>query len=187
MVERIRADYSIEQLTSLPEKSQEWYKARDAIKQPYTAKIAIHEGGILGKGSGNSTQKHVVTHIYSDYMYSFLVEEYGLIGGILVIILFVSLLARGSMIARLCNNEFAQIAVGGLTLMITGQAFMHILVNVGLCPMTGQTLPLISDGSFAFIMFCIAFGIILSISRIARNQIREAEEAAEPLFENKES
>lgn len=68
--------------------------------------------------------------------------------------------------------------------MITGQAFMHIFVNVGIGPMTGQTLPLISDGSFAFIMFCIAFGIILSISRIARNQIRMEEEAAAPLYEN---
>ena len=111
-------------------------------------------------------------------------EEYGLLGGIFVLILFVSLLARGSMITRLCNNEFAQIAVGGLTLMISCQAFMHILVNVGLFPMTGQTLPLISDGSFAFIVFCIAFGIILSISRIVNNQIRKEEEEAAPLYEN---
>lgn len=186
LIERIGADYSVEQLETLKERSEEWYKVRDAIKQPYTAKIAIHEGGLLGKGSGNSTQKHVVTHIYSDYMFSFIVEEYGLAGAVLVIILFVSLLARGSMIARLCSNEFGQIAVGGLSLMITGQAFMHIFVNVGIGPMTGQTLPLISDGSFAFLMFCIAFGIILSISKIARNQIREEEEAAAPLYENKD-
>jgi len=186
LIKRVGADYSVEQLHTLKEKSTDWYKTRDAIKQPYTARIAIHEGGLLGKGSGNSTQKHVVTHIYSDYMFSFIVEEYGLVGAIIVIILFVSLLGRGSMIARLCNNEFAQIAVGGLTLMITGQAFMHIFVNVGIGPMTGQTLPLISDGSFAFLMFCIAFGIILSISKIARNQIREEEEAAAPLYENKD-
>lgn len=186
MLNRIGADYSIERLKGAKEKSDEWYAIRDAIKQPYTARIAIHEGGLIGKGSGNSTQKHVVTHIYSDYMFSFIIEEYGMLGGIFVIILFVSLLARGSMIARLCNNSFSQIAVGGLSLMITGQAFMHILVNVGIGPMTGQTLPLISDGGFAFLMFCIAFGIILSISRIARNQIREEEEAATPLYENKE-
>lgn len=184
MFKRLNADYSIERLEGLKEHSREWYKVRDAIKQPYTARIAIHEGGLLGKGSGNSTQKYVVTHIYSDYMFSFIIEEYGIWGGILVLILFVSLIARGSMIARLCSNEFAQIAVGGLSLMITGQAFMHIFVNVGIGPMTGQTLPLISDGSFAFLMFCIAFGIILSISRIARNQIRMEEEAAAPLYEN---
>ena len=184
MINRIKANYDIRQLDEFKEGSPEWIKARDALKQPYTAKIAIHEGGLTGKGSGNSTQKHVVSHIYSDYMFSFLVEEYGLLGGIFVLILFVSLLARGSMITRLCNNEFAQIAVGGLTLMISCQAFMHILVNVGLFPMTGQTLPLISDGSFAFIVFCIAFGIILSISRIVNNQIRKEEEEAAPLYEN---
>ena len=183
-VSRIQADYSPEQLKELPAKSKEWYKVRDAIKQPYTARIAIHEGGLLGKGSGNSTQKYVVTHIYSDYMFSFLVEEYGLIGGILVILLYVSLLARGSMIARLCTNEFAKITVGGLSILITGQAFMHMFVNVGIGPMTGQTLPLISDGSFAFLVFCFAFGIILSISRMARNKIREEEEAAAPLYES---
>ena len=181
---RIQADYSPEQLKELTVKSKEGYKVRDAIKQPYTARIAIHEGGLLGKGSGNSTQKYVVTHIYSDYMFSFLVEEYGLIGGILVILLYVSLLARGSMIARLCTNEFAKIAVGGLSILITGQAFMHMFVNVGIGPMTGQTLPLISDGSFAFLVFCCAFGIILSISRMARNKIREEEEAAAPLYES---
>ena len=184
MLSRIGNDYSIERLDGLKERSDEWFKVKDAIMQPYTARIAIHEGGFLGKGSGNSTQKYVVSHIYSDYMFSFIVEEYGMWGAIIIIILFVSLIARGSMIARLCSNEFAQIAVGGLSLMISGQAFMHLCVNVGIGPMTGQTLPLISDGSFAFIMFCIAFGIILSISRIARNQIRQEEEAAAPLYEN---
>ena len=177
MLERISADYSVEQLESLEERSAEWYKVRDAIKQPYTARIAIHEGGIIGKGSGNSTQKYVVTHIYSDYMFSFIVEEYGLFGGIFIIILFVSLLARGSTIARLCNDQYAQILVGGLSLMIACQAFMHISVNVGIGPMTGQTLPLISDGSFAYLMFCIAFGVILSISKLAKKQIQEEEEA----------
>ena len=88
------------------------------------------------------------------------------------------------MIARLCTNEFAKIAVGGLSILITGQAFMHMFVNVGIGPMTGQTLPLISDGSFAFLVFCCAFGIILSISRMARNKIREEEEAAAPLYES---
>ena len=68
--------------------------------------------------------------------------------------------------------------------MITAQAFMHIFVNVGIGPMTGQTLPLISDGSFAFLMFSIAFGIILSISRLVRKQIKQEEEQAQPIYEN---
>ena len=117
-------------------------------------------------------------------MFSFIVEEYGLLGGVLIIILFVSLLARGAMIARLCQNDFAKYAVGGMSFMITAQAFMHIMVNLDIGFRTGQTLPLISDGRFAFIMFCIAFGIILSISKIAKRQIQEEENEAKPLYES---
>ena len=184
MVTRVQADYDASTLEGLTPGSRAFYNRLDEIKQPYSAKIAVHEGKILGKGSGNSTQKYVVSNIYGDYMFSFLVEEYGLIGGIIVIFLYVSLLARGSTIARLCNNEYAKIAVGGLSVLITGQAFMHMFVNVDIGPMTGQTLPLISHGSFAFLVFCIAFGIILSISRMARNRIREEEEAAIPIYDS---
>lgn len=189
LISRLTADYSIERLIEIENdpklgpKCKEWYEVRDQIKQPYSAMIAIHEGGLIGKLSGNSTQKYVTAHIYSDYMYSFIIEEYGLIGGIIILMLFVSLLARGSLIAKLCQNDFAKYAVGGLSLLISGQAFMHICVNTGLFPMTGQTLPMISDGSFAFIMFCIAFGIILCISKMAKRQIREQEEAAAALYE----
>ena len=184
MTNRIGADYSAERLREVVPRSREFYEILDEIKQPYSAKIAVHEGKILGKSSGNSTQKYVVSNIYGDYMFSFLIEEYGLIGGIIVIFLYVSLLARGSTIARLCSNEYAKIAVGGLSVLITGQAFMHMFVNVDIGPMTGQTLPLISHGSFAFLVFCIAFGVILAISRMARKRIREEEEAAIPIYDS---
>ena len=182
LVSRTTGDYDIYKLIEVEndpkhgKKSKLWYKVRDKIKQPYTATIAIRQGGLLGKGSGNSTQKYIVTHIYSDYVFSFIVEEYGLAGGTLVLLLFSSLLARGALIAGWCQNHFAKLAVGGLTLLITAQAFLHIMVNVDIGFMTGQTLPLISDGRFAFIMFCIAFGIILSISKIAKKQ-RDADQA----------
>lgn len=162
----------------------EFQKAIDKMRQPYSAKIAIHEGGVFGKHSGNSTQKYVVSNIYGDFMYSFIIEEYGIAGGVIILFLFVTLLARGAMIAKNCSNEFAKVAVGGLSVLITGQAFMHMMVNVDLIPMTGQTLPLISHGSFAFIVFCIAFGVILSISRMAQKKIRAEEEAAKPLYES---
>jgi cell division protein FtsW len=185
MNSRLGANYDAAvRLKDVPERSREFYRILGEIKQPYSAKIAVHEGKILGKNSGNSTQKYVVSNIYGDYMFSFLVEEYGLIGGIIVIFLYVSLLARGSTIARLCNNEYAKIAVGGLSVLITGQAFMHMFVNVDICPMTGQTLPLISHGSFAFLVFCIAFGVILSISRMARKRIKAEEEAALPIYDS---
>ena len=138
-----------------------------------SAKVADHEGKILGNSIGNSTQKYKVDNIYGDYMYSFLIEEYGLIGGIIVIMLYVSLLARSAIIARKCENDFEKYAIGGLAVLISGQAFLHILVNVDIGPMTGQTLPLISHGSSAFLVFCIAFGIILSISRLANKSSYE--------------
>ena len=184
---RLGADYDTERLKTLRRGSVEFFQELDQIKQPYSAKIAIHEGGFLGKGIGGSTQKYVVSNMYGDYMFSFIVEEYGLIGGLIIILLYVSLLARGSFIASKCSSEYAKITVGGLSTLITAQAFMHMMVNVDMGPMTGQTLPLISHGSFAFITFCIAFGVILAISRIARKEIKEAEELAAPLYEREES
>jgi cell division protein FtsW len=148
-----------------------------------SAKIAVHEGGLIGKGIGNSTQKYKVQNIYGDYMYSFLVEEYGLIGGFLILILYVSLLARSSILARMCSDDFAKYLLGGLAILITGQAFMHILVNVDIGPMTGQTLPLISHGASAFLIFCVAFGLILSISRMAKKKMQTVEELTQ---ENKD-
>ena len=189
LISRIQADYSIDRLIEVENdkefgpKSKEWYRVLDKMRQPYGAQIAIHEGKLFGKFCGNSTQKYVVAHIYSDYMYSFLVEEYGLFGGIIILGLFLSILARGSFISSRCQNDFAKYTVGGLSLLISGQAFLHIFVNTGIFPMTGQTLPMISDGSFAFVMFCIAFGIILSISKMAQQQIRQEEEAMKPLYE----
>ena len=183
MLNRMTIEYDTEKLSTLKEGTDEFYQERDKILQPYGAKIAVHEGGVFGKGSGNSTQKYIVTNIYGDYMFSFLIEEYGLVGGILVILLYVSLLARGSHIAKMCRKEFTKLAVGGLSLLITGQAFMHMFVNVDIGPMTGQTLPLVSHGAFAFLMFCIAFGIILTISKMTRNQMRQAEAQAVPLYE----
>ena len=147
----------------------------DTLRQPVSAKMAVHEGKLIGKGIGNSTQKYKVDNIYGDYMYSFIIEEYGLLGGILVLILYVSLLARSSIIARMCEDEFAKFAIGGLAILVSGQAFMHFLVNVDIGPMTGQTLPLISHGASAFLVFCVAFGIMLSISRIARSNIEKME------------
>lgn len=185
MNSRLGAEYDAGvRLKGVKPKSREFYRIMDEIKQPYSAKIAVHEGKFFGKNSGNSTQKYVVSNIYGDYMFSFLVEEYGLFGGIIVIFLYVSLLARGSTIARLCSNEYAKIAVGGLSVLITGQAFMHMFVNVNIGPMTGQTLPLISHGSFAFLVFCIAFGVILSISRMARKRIKAEEDAAIPIYDS---
>ncbi len=183
LISRVGADYDTRVLDGLKRNSADFYNALDKIRQPYGAKVAIHEGkGIIwGKGIGNSTQKYSVTHIYSDYMFSFIIEEYGLFGALMILILYTSLLARSSMIIRMCENEFAKIAIGGLAFLITGQAYLHMLVNVQIIPMTGQTLPMLSDGAFAFLTFCVAFGIILSISKMARTKMKAVEEVEVPM------
>ena len=168
--------------------SDEYYKALDKIRQPYSAKIAIKEGGILGKGPGQSTQRYVVPDISEDYMYSFIIEEYGLWGALIVIFLYVSLMARGSIIVRNCGKDtYAKLTVAGLCLLITGQAFLHMFVNADIGPMTGQTLPLISHGNSAFLCFSLAFGVILSFSRIAQRRIEKEQRDAQPLIELKEN
>ena len=174
VLSRMGVDYDMNRLEGL--EGYEFHNMLDTLRQPVSAKVAIYEGRLLGKHTGNSTQKYQVSNIYGDYMYSFLVEEYGLLGGIIILIIYLSVLARSVIISRMSDDEFARYAVGGLALLITGQAFMHIAVNVDLGPMTGQTLPLISHGASAFLVFCAAFGVILSISRKAKNKIQSAEE-----------
>lgn len=118
-------------------------------------------------------------------MFSFIIEEYGILGGLLVIILYVSLFARGVIIVKNCgNNLYAKVTIAGLVLLICGQAFMHMFVNASFGLLTGQTLPLLSHGTSAFICFCIAFGIILSISRIASKGIEDETRNAEPIVED---
>jgi len=153
--------------------SKEYYDAIDEIRQPYSAKIAIKQGGFIGKGPGESTQRYVVPDYSEDYMFSFIIEEYGLVGGGFVILLYVSLMSRGAIIARNCKDRFGKLVVAGMTLLISGQAFLHIFVNVDIGPMTGQTLPMISHGNFAFICFSFAFGMMLSISRMTERQVEE--------------
>ena len=174
-------EHQLEVIRTKPRNSIEFQRALDKIKQPMSAKIAVHEGrGILiGKGPGGSTQRYVVPVMFEDYMFSFIIEEYGILGAIVVIFLYISLLARGSMIVRNCDNLFAKTAVAGLVLLITGQAMMHMFINVGIGPLTGQTLPMVSHGNSSFIMFSIAFGIILSISRSAKRKMDKEIQAAQ--------
>ncbi|MBQ7268373.1 MAG: FtsW/RodA/SpoVE family cell cycle protein [Bacteroidales bacterium] len=168
-----------------PRNSTAYNEAKDHLQQGYSAKIAIHEGGILGKGPGQSTQRYIVPDMPSDYMYSFIVEEYGLWGAILVLSLYVSLMARGAIIARdIGDSLYAKLVVAGLCLLIVGQAFLHMLVNIDIGPMTGQTLPMISHGNFAFLCFSVAFGILLSFSRQARKRIATETAKATPIIED---
>ena len=154
----------------------------DETMQPVSAKVAVSEGGLLGKGPGNSTQRYVVSVMYEDYIFSFIVEEYGILGALVILILYGSLLARGSIIVRNCDNHYAKTMISGMVILVSGQALMHILINVDLFPLTGQTLPMISHGNSSFLAFSMVFGVILSVSKMAKKKIEQETAAAEPIF-----
>jgi len=137
----------------------------DGQRQAINAKVAIHEGGIIGKGPGKSTQRYSLSMAFSDFIYAFIVEEYGLLGGIVVILIYLIFLFRCITIANRCETIFPGALVLGLAILIATQAFLHIMVNVGLMPVTGHTLPLISHGGTAYMVLSGAFGIILSVSK----------------------
>ncbi|MDR1405849.1 MAG: FtsW/RodA/SpoVE family cell cycle protein [Prevotellaceae bacterium] len=138
--------------------------------QAMQAKIAIAGGGFIPKGPGNSTQRHILPNAYDDYVYAVIVEEYGIIGAITILLLYLILLYRAVLIARLCTRPFSIIAVLGLMLLIVFQAMLHMGVNVGILPVTGQTLPFVSLGGSSLITTGFALGIILSISRATDEQ-----------------
>lgn len=128
-------------------------------------RIAIATGGITGKGPGNSEQRNILPHPYSDFIYAILVEEYGMIGGIVVLILYLILLHRGMKAAYNSERAFGGLLSAGLSFDIVCQAMVNMGVVVGLGPITGQPLPLISMGGTAMIFTGLSVGIILSVSR----------------------
>lgn len=133
--------------------------------QANQAKIAIATAGIMGKGPGNSTQKNILPHPYSDFIFAIIIEEYGLMGAILLIGFYLILLYRAIVIVKKSTGYFASFLTIGLTLLITMQAFINIGVATNLFPITGQTLPLISMGGTSLIFTSAAVGMILSVSR----------------------
>lgn len=149
-----------EELT--PEEKQ---KEADKTYQADMAKVAISSVGILGKGPGKSTQRYFLPHPYSDYIYTIIIEEYGLAGGTFVLMLYLWFLFRCVILAKNCTRVFSALTVAGLGLLIAVQATLHILVNVGYLPVTGHTLPLLSLGGTSLVILSCAFGIILSVSR----------------------
>jgi Bacterial cell division membrane protein len=134
------------------------------------AKMAVASGGLIGKGPGNSTQRHLLPHPYSDFVFAIIIEEYGLIIGIIILLAYMTLLYRAAVIAKKCTRIFSSVMVLGLMLMIVFQALLNMGVCVGIFPVTGQPLPLISLGGTSILCTCAAFGIILSVSRAADNQ-----------------
>jgi cell division protein FtsW len=145
-------------------------KSDDNNFQSDQAKIAVATGGILGKGPGNSTQRNFLPHPYSDFIYAIIVEEYGMIGGIIVLFLYLYLLFRAGVIVRKCERTFPAFLTIGLALLLVFQAMINMAVAVNLFPVTGQTLPLVSMGGSSILFTSSALGIILSVSRAVNNE-----------------
>lgn len=152
-------------------------KDADDDFQKNQAKIAIASGGVFGKGPGNSTQRSQLPHPYSDYAYAFIVEEYGVLGGVIVFMMYLWMFYRTGVIVRGARKPTQALAALGLSLVITVQAFANMAVSLGLVPVTGQPLPLISMGGSSVFFTCVALGIILGISR--QNDEELAQEEAE--------
>ena len=138
------------------------------------AKIAIATGGIKGVGPGKSIQKNFLPQSSSDFIFAIIIEEYGLIGGFLIMVLYMWLLFRIVIVAQKADTVFGKLLVLGVGLPIVFQAMINMAVAVELFPVTGQTLPLISSGGTSIWMTCLAIGIILSVSA-KREEIKEQE------------
>lgn len=152
-----------------PEPAPEDYDL-DKDKQVAHANIAITSSNIIGKGPGNSTERDFLPQAYSDFIYAIVIEEMGIVGAVAVVFLYIVLLFRAARIASRCENNFPAFLVMGLALLLVIQATFNMLVAVGLAPVTGQPLPLISRGGTSTIINGAYIGAILSVSRSAKKQ-----------------
>jgi cell division protein FtsW len=137
----------------------------DEAYQITQAKIAIAKGGLVGVGPGNSTQRNFLPQAYNDFIYPIIIEEYGLTGGAFILFIYLVFLWRSIRIFKRCPFAFGAFLALGLSFTLVIQAVANMAVSVGLLPVTGVTLPLISMGGSSFLFTCLAIGIILSVAR----------------------
>jgi len=137
----------------------------DASYQVQQAKIAIAKGGWLGKGPGKSEQRNFLPHPYSDFIYAIIIEEYGLLGGTVIVLIYLLFLFRSIKIFQRCPYAFGAFLAVALSFTLVIQAMVNMAVNVNLFPTTGVTLPLVSMGGSSLWFTCFAIGIILSVAR----------------------
>jgi len=142
---------------SNPDGSKENFQAEQA-------KIAIASGGLFGKMPGNSTQRNILPHPYSDFIYAIIIEEYGFIGGFGILMLYLWFLFRAISISRKCEGTFGSYLVFGIAFLLVSQALVNMAVAVGLIPVTGQVLPFLSMGGTSLWLTSLGVGIILSVS-----------------------
>lgn len=154
----------------------------DGNEQRTYANIAIASSHIIGRGPGNSVQRDFIPHAYSDFIYAVIIEELGLAGGILVLMLYMTILYRCGKIAKKCEDPYPAFLVMGVGMIITMQALLHMYISVGDF-VTGQPLPLISQGGTSILINCVYIGMILSISRYARKASTNPNQANKEISE----
>ena len=142
----------------------------DKDAQVAHANIAIVSSNIIGKGPGQSVERDFLSQAFSDFIFAIVIEELGIIGASFVVLLYIVLLYRTARIASRCENNFPAFLVMGLALLLVVQAVFNMLVAVGIAPVTGQPLPLISKGGTSTIINCAYIGAILSVSRSAKKR-----------------
>ena len=174
----------VESITN-DENSAETYKITDENRQIINSEIAIAMG-YKPCGPGNSTQRDYLPLAFSDFIYAILVEEWGIIGGFITILLYLCILARAGRVVRKCDrkNLVQSLMVMGLSLLIVIQAFINMGVAVHLGPVTGQQLPLISRGGMGIILTCCYLGIIINISNRVLNENKETENSVNTIESN---
>jgi cell division protein FtsW len=154
----------------------------DGDYQSNQAKIAISTGGLFGKAPGRSTQRNMLPQSNSDFIFAIIIEEYGLfLGAIPLLLAYMILLFRGINIAKKCETAFPAFLVLGLIVMIVVQAIINMMVAVGLFPVTGQTLPMVSWGRTSVLVMSFSVGAILSVSRVMNARIKKEELPEEEL------
>ncbi len=142
----------------------------DENRQVVMAKLAQARGGVIGKGFGNSRESVRLPLAFSDYIYSIVIEESGLVGGIFLMLLYLLLLARAGYVAYNLNRALPAFLILGCAILIVFQALVHMAIVTGLFPVSGQPLPLISKGGTSILVMSVAIGIMLSVSRYATRQ-----------------
>lgn len=150
----------------------------DKDAQVAHANIAIATSHIIGKMPGNSVQRDFLSQAFSDFIFAIVIEELGLLGGVFIVMLYLWLLIRAGRIAKRCDKHFPAFLVMGIALLLVSQAMLNMMVAVGLFPVTGQPLPLISKGGTSTLINCAYIGMILSVSRyvLEKEERRRLEE-----------
>ena len=151
----------------------------DELSQENMARMAIARGGVLGAGIGNTVHARLMTQAHNDFIYAIIIEETGMVGGLVVFILYAIFYYRCVRLARRCKGTFGSLIVAGLGTVIYIQALVNMSVAVGVLPVTGQTLPFVSYGGTAYLFLGCGFGVIQSVAADVERQKMQPQEATD--------